>query len=75
MAWSKELQERTRNDIFPGAIVKNEKWNFGSYFPESDGSITLKAVKTQNYVPVPTDEIVATYENLNAMLKAGWVLD
>lgn len=75
MAWSKELQNRTRNDIFPGAILKNEQWDFGSYFPEADGTIILKGVEMKNHFPVPSDEIVATYENLDAMIKAGWVLD
>lgn len=75
MAWSKELQNRTRYDIFPGAIVKDDHWNFGAYFPEADGSITLNGVETKNYMPVPTNEVIATFKNKEAMIAAGWVID
>lgn len=75
MAWSKELKDRTKNTIFPGAIVKDEQWNFGVYFPESDGSIILRGVDSSNHIPVSTDEIIAVYENKEAMIAAGWVMD
>ena len=72
--WSKELQEKTRHEVFPGAVMKNENHNYGIYF-EEDGSVVIKGISEGGFMPMPNDKIVATFSSVTEMMDAGWVID
>ncbi|MCR4742751.1 MAG: hypothetical protein K5866_07800 [Treponema sp.] len=72
--WSKELQNTTRNNIFPGAVMKNLKFDFG-IFNKKDGKILIMGIKSASYIPIASEEIVATFDNIDQMIDAGWVMD
>lgn len=73
--WSKELQEKTRLEVFPGAMMKNEDHDYGFYFEEK-GKIVIKGVADgSGFMPMPSDEVKATFDTVNQMVEAGWVMD
>ena len=72
--WSEELQEITRLEVFPGAMMKDENHNYGFYFEEGQKAI-IKGVKSGGFMPVPTEEIIATFNSVMEMVEAGWVMD
>jgi len=72
--WSEELQEKTRLEVFPGAMMKDENHNYGFYFEEGD-RVIIKAVKSGGFAPIPSEEIVATFGSIMEMVDAGWVMD
>lgn len=41
--WSEELQEKTRLEVFPGAVLKDEDHNYG-IFTEVNGQVIIKGV-------------------------------
>ena len=72
--WSEELQEKTRLEVFPGAMMKDENHNYGFYFEEGE-RVIIKAVKSGGFMPLPSEEIVATFGSVVEMVDAGWVMD
>lgn len=72
--WSDELQEKTRLEVFPGAIMKDENHNYGIYFENGD-RVVIKGIIEGGFIPMPSDEIIATFSSRNEMVNAGWVMD
>lgn len=72
--WSKELQEKTRHEVFPGAVMKDENHNYGIYFEEG-GSVVIKGIMKVGLMPMPNDKIVATFSSIIEMIDTGWVID
>lgn len=72
--WSKELQGKTRHEVFPGAVMKNENHTYGIYF-EENGSVVIKGVIESGLMPMPNDKIVANFSSIIEMIDAGWVID
>lgn len=73
--WSDSLIETTRSEAYPGAMMKSLKGNFGMMSERNPGCIKIVAVKSENYMPVPTDEVIAEFKNIDEMIKAGWAID
>ena len=60
--WSEELQETTRMEVFPGAIMKDEDHNYGIFF-EINGNVVIKGiVPGSGLMPKASDEILATLQ-------------
>ena len=64
--WSEELQETTRMEVFPGAIMKDEDHNYGIFF-EINGNVVIKGiVPGSGLMPKASDEIIGNKSNLSA---------
>lgn len=74
MAWSESIKNKTRECIGDGAMVKNEKWDFGFYSSDGNG-VKIIGVKKGSIIPLPSGEVVATFSDVEAMIEAGWVID
>lgn len=74
MAWSEYKKNETRENIGPGAMVKNGMGQYG-FFCDSDAGIKILGVQPSEFLPVPSDEIVATFVDIEQMIAAGWVID
>lgn len=74
MAWSEEKKNETRENIGPGAMVKNGRGQYG-FFCVSDAGIKILGVQPSGFLAIPSDEIVATFTGVEEMIAAGWVID
>ena len=74
MAWSEEKKNETREKIGPGAMVKNGQRQYG-FVCTSDDGIKILGVQRSGFLAVPSDEIVATFTDVEEMIAAGWVID
>ena len=74
MAWSEEKKNETREKIGPGAMVKDGRGQYG-FFCASDAGIKILGVQPSGFLAVPSDEIVATFADVEEMIAAGWVID
>ena len=72
--WSEELQERTRKEIFPLAVVKNEDHAYGIVMTTSP-KVIINAIQESSFMPLPSEKVIATFDNVTLMVEAGWVLD
>ena len=72
--WSKELQEKTRYEVFPGAIMKDENHTYGLYFEEG-GRVVIKGIIKVGFMPMTNDKIVVAFSSIEEMIGAGWVID
>lgn len=74
MAWSEEKKNETREKIGLGAMVKDGRGQYG-FFCASDAGIKILGVQPSGFLAVPSDEIVATFADVEEMIAAGWVID
>ena len=74
MAWSEEKKNETREKIGLGAMVKNGRGQYG-FFCASDAGIKILGVQPSGFLAVPSDEIVATFADVEEMIAVGWVID
>lgn len=72
--WSEELQEKTRLEVFPGAVLKDEDHNYG-IFTEVNGQIIIKGVNNDGLMLLPNEETIASFATVMEMVEAGWVMD
>ena len=72
--WSEELQEETRKELFLCALVKDESHNYG-IVTEIGKKIIIQGVENGGSLPAPNGEIIATFDSVDNMIDAGWVLD
>ena len=45
--WSEELQEKTRLEVFPGAMMKDENHNYGFFFDDGE-RVIIKGIKNKS---------------------------
>ena len=72
--WSEELKGKTRTELFPSAVVKDEEHNYG-IVTEIEPKIVIKGVVNGGFMPMPSEETIATFNSVLDMVDAGWVLD
>ena len=72
--WSEELREMTREELFPGAVVKNEDHNYG-FVMTMNPRIVINGIQPGGIMPLPSEEVIATFDTVKQMVDAGWVLD
>ena len=72
--WSEELQEKTRTELFPSAVVKNENHDYG-IVTEIEPKVIIKGIMDGGFIPMPSEETIATFDSVMKMVDAGWVID
>jgi len=75
MAWSEDIKNKTRECAGDGAMLKSDKFEFGFYVSAANGGVKILGVKKGCMYPVPSDEVIATFSDIEAMIDAGWVID
>ncbi len=73
--WSEELKETTRKELYLGAVVKNEEHEYGLVM-RKEPQIVIHGIQSgSGAIPLPTADVLATFDNVDQMIDAGWVLD
>ena len=72
--WSEELKEKTRTELFSSAVVKDEEHNYG-IVTEIERKIVIKGIVNGGFIPMPSEETIATFNSAMDMVDAGWVFD
>ncbi len=62
--WSEELREMTREELFPGAVVKNEDHDFG-FVMTMNPRIVINGIQPGSIMPFPSEEVIATFDTVN----------
>ena len=70
----RRLQEKTRLEVFPCAMMKDENRNYGFFFDDGE-RVIIKGIKEGGFMPVPSEEKIATFGSVMEMEEAGWVMD
>ena len=73
--WSNELINTTKKIIGDGCMVKSSDWKFGFFSSTADGGVRIFGVESKDFVPLPSNKIIATFSSVEEMLAAGWVVD
>ena len=72
--WSDELIQMTLSGTYPLAVVKNEDHDFGIVMT-TEPKVIINSIQAGAFMPIPSEEVIATFSNLEAMIEAGWVMD
>ncbi len=62
--WSEERREMTREELFPGAVVKNEEHEFG-FVMTMNPRIVINGIQPGSIMPLPSEEVIATFDTVN----------
>ncbi len=75
--WSENLKNITREQAYPGAMMKNLKGEFGMIKMRTDSKIIIVETKLDSKIswPMPTNNEIACFNDIEEMIKAGWVID
>ncbi len=72
--WSEELKETTRKELYLGAMVKNEEHEYGLVMRKKP-QIVIYGIQGGGSIPLPTADVLGTFDDVDQMIDAGWVLD
>ena len=70
--WSEKLIELTKDEAYEGSMMKKSNRKFGMIKSRGVESV---AVELKDFMPVPTDKVIAQYKNIDEMISDGWVID
>lgn len=73
--WSEKLIELTRTKACSGSMMKKSNGKFGMIKSRGSDGIKIVAVEMKDFMPVPTDKVIAQYKNIDEMIADGWVID
>ena len=73
--WSEKLIELTRTKACSGSMMKKSNGKFGMIKRRGSDGIKIVAVELKDFMPVPTDKVIASYKNIDEMISDGWVID
>lgn len=73
--WSEKLIELTRTKACSGSMMKKSNGKFGMIKSRGSDGIKIVAVEMKDFMPVPTDKMIASYKNIDEMIADGWVID
>jgi len=73
--WGEKLIELTKDEAYEGSMMKKSKGKFGMIKSRGVESIEIVAVELKDFMPVPTDKVIAQYKNIDEMISDGWVID
>lgn len=73
--WSDELINETRRIAGDGCILKSSDGEFGFFSSTAGVGVKILGVKSESFMPVPSNEVIATFNSLDEMIDAGWVVD
>ncbi len=54
----------TREELFPGAVVKNEEHEFG-FVMTMNPRIVINGIQPGSIMPLPSEEVIATFDTVN----------
>lgn len=72
--WSEELKETTRTKLYLGAVVKNEEYEHGIVM-NKEPKVVIHGILNKGVIPLPSADVIATFDSVDQMIDAGWVLD
>lgn len=72
--WSEELTKMSREQMFPGAVVKSEARDFGIVMA-MEPKVVIHGIQPGGIIPLPSVDVIATFDSVDQMVDAGWVLD
>ena len=55
--------------------MKKSNGKFGMIKRRGSDGIKIVAVELKDFMPVPTDKVIAQYKNIDEMISDGWVID
>ena len=73
--WGEKLIELTKDEAYEGSMMKKFNGKFGMIKSRGVESIEIVAVELKDFMPVPTDKVIAQYKNIDEMISDGWVID
>lgn len=73
--WSEKLIELTKDEVYEGSMMKKSNGKFGMIKSRGLDGIKIVAVELKDFMPVPTDKVIASYKNIDEMIADGWVID
>ena len=73
-SWSEKIKNLTREKAGDGAMLKSLENEYGFFSTDGNG-IKILGVKSNMGFPLPSDEVIARYADIEAMIDAGWVID
>ncbi len=73
--WGEKLIELTKDEAYEGSMMKKSNGKFGMIKNRGVESIEIVAVELKDFMPVPTDKVIAQYKNIDEMIADGWVID
>lgn len=75
--WSDKLKNLTKTQAYAGAMMKNLKGEFGMIKTRTDSKIIIVETELDPKImwPMPTDKEIASFNNVEEMIKDGWVID
>lgn len=73
--WSEKLIELTKDETYEGSMMKKSNGKFGMIKRHGSDGIKIVAVELKDFMPVPTDKVIANYKNIDEMISDGWVID
>lgn len=73
--WSEKLIELTKDEACSGSMMKKSNGKFGMIKSRGSDGIKIVAVELKDFMPVPTDKVIAQYKNIDEMIADGWVID
>jgi len=73
--WEEKLIELTKDEAYEGSMMKKSNGKFGMIKSRGVESIEIVAVELKDFIPVPTDKVIAQYKNIDEMISDGWVID
>lgn len=74
-SWSKELMERTRDEAYSGAMMKSLDHKYGMMTKRDANGIKIVGLQKGSFFPMPTDEVIADFADIDELLAAGWAID
>ena len=72
--WSNELKQMTLSGTFPLAVVKNEEHDYGIVMT-TEPKVIINSIQVGAFMPMPSEEVIATFDSVSQMVEAGWALD
>lgn len=72
--WSDELIQMTLSGTYPLAVVKNEDHDYGIVMT-TEPKVVINSIESGSIMPMPSTEVIATFDSVSQMVDAGWVLD
>ena len=73
--WSEKLIELTKDEAYEGTMMKSSAGKFGMIKSRGSDGIEIVAVELKDFMPVPTNKVIAQYKNIDEMISDGWVID
>ena len=69
--WGEKLIELTKDEAYEGIIFNISFFIFWMIKSRDSDGIEIVAVELKDFMPVPTDKVIAQYKNIDEMIAYG----